>query len=144
MLHRKAAGSLPKSLPFAPETEEREPYDQHDHAHFARQFGRPPVCVARRRTQRLCRGRRAAQSLAASDGAALPHGAETKPDELDELDELDEATLSAIGRGLADVDAGRTLSLDEARADFRGVFAARYGSGSEIAPRPRATDDQGA
>jgi len=44
---------------------------------------------------------------------------------------LDADAVESIGRGFADMDAGRTLSLEEARADFKTAFAARFGNVGE-------------
>ena len=44
----------------------------------------------------------------------------------DDLDlELDADTIAAIQEGLDDVEAGRTISLEEAQAHFEAAFAAR-------------------
>ncbi len=39
---------------------------------------------------------------------------------------LDADAVENIRRGLAEVDAGQTMSLEEARADFKAAFSARY------------------
>lgn len=44
---------------------------------------------------------------------------------------LDDDAVAKIRRGLAEVSAGQTLSLEEARADFKATFSARYRDGHE-------------
>lgn len=39
---------------------------------------------------------------------------------------LDDDAVDRIRRGLTEVEAGQTLSLEEARADFRATFALRH------------------
>lgn len=39
---------------------------------------------------------------------------------------LNDDALEKIRRGLAEVSAGQTMSLEEARADFKVTFSARY------------------
>ncbi len=39
---------------------------------------------------------------------------------------LDEDAVEKIRRGLAEVDAGQTMSLEEAQADFRATFSKCY------------------
>jgi len=47
-------------------------------------------------------------------------------EEDDDLDlELDDETIAAIEEGLDDVEAGRTIPLEEAQAHFEAAFAAR-------------------
>ncbi len=41
---------------------------------------------------------------------------------------LDADSVEKIRRGFVDMDAGRTISLEEARADLKAAFATRYGS----------------
>lgn len=40
---------------------------------------------------------------------------------------LDAETAEGLRRGFADLDAGRTLSLQEAQAEFGAAFATRFG-----------------
>lgn len=70
------------------------------------------------------------ETLAALQADAQAQGRDVAEVAAQRLDALyhDEASLVALGQGFADLDAGRTLSLDEARADFRADFAVRYGS----------------
>ena len=60
----------------------------------------------------------ALQADAQAQGRDLAEVAVQQLDALysDEEEMLDEETLAAIGRGLADVEAGRTFSLEEVRA----------------------------
>ncbi len=39
---------------------------------------------------------------------------------------LDEDAIEKIQRGLAQVDAGQTMSLEEAQANFKATFSKRY------------------
>lgn len=68
-------------------------------------------------------GRPAAQL--AAEAVMERFGTNTSPDEFP----LDADTIESIRRGFADVNAGRTVSLEEARAEFETAFAARYGEG---------------
>jgi predicted transcriptional regulator len=43
---------------------------------------------------------------------------------------LDADAVKKIRRGLAEVDAGQTMSLEKARADLKAAFATRYGNAS--------------
>ena len=71
--------------------------------------------------QARAEGRPAAQ-LAAE---AVSERYEKDPDEDDFP--LDEETIEAIRQGLADIEAGRTSSLEDSRARMDALLAARYG-----------------
>jgi len=62
-------------------------------------------------------------ALAADAVAAGMEDADELPD-----DELTAEDLAAIGAGLADMDAGRTLSLAEASAHAEALLEARFGT----------------
>ena len=43
---------------------------------------------------------------------------------------LDDDALEKLRRGFADIDAGRTVSLEESRTRIEALLAARHGNGS--------------
>ena len=76
-----------------------------------------PETLAALRADAEAQGR-SAEEVAAEHLAALYGDGEEAPDE---------ETLAAIGRGFADLDAGRSLSLEEVRARSDAALAARFG-----------------
>jgi len=82
----------------------------------------PDETVAALITQARERGRPAAEL--AAEAVAERFGTNREGEEFP----LDAEALESIQRGFADLDAGRTLSLEEARADFKTAFAARFGN----------------
>lgn len=43
---------------------------------------------------------------------------------------LDDAALEKLRRGFADIDAGRTISLEDSRTRIKALLAARHGNGN--------------
>ncbi len=43
---------------------------------------------------------------------------------------LDDDAVEKIGRGFVDMDAGRTVSLEDSRTRIRALLAARHGNGN--------------
>ena len=51
-------------------------------------------------------------------------------------DTMDEETAAAIQRGLDDAVAGRTLTVEQARAEADAALDARFGGGKTASPAP--------
>lgn len=82
----------------------------------------PDETVAALITQARTQGRPAAEL--AAEAVAERFGTNRQGEEFP----LDDDAVGSIQRGFADLDAGRTLSLEEARADFKTTFATRFGN----------------
>ncbi len=80
----------------------------------------PEETVANLRERAQAQGRPAADL--AAEVVTERYGADYDPEEFP----LDADAVEKIQRGLAEVKAGQTLSLEEARADFRETFALRH------------------